>query len=225
MENDDERLVEMVIKDIDSVFDVEKLIDGTTFDDMLTDLDKVDRLFLAFQHMRMILVEKNGVHEILAMVTPEEAGLLTLANEYPQDAESSLAFQTILLLRKLGVTLEKTVVWGKQDFEPLTKLYMRAADGTEMDMDLRLADALCISLLAKIPFYVSGKYMKEQERPEFTKKAVPNGDVVLLHMLPEEDLPKEMEKALRTENYEYAELVKNEMNLRDEKRKKESENK
>lgn len=213
-------LIEMVIKEIAEAIDLDKIVEDEDFDEFLTNREKIEQVFVAMDNRRLMLVEKGGTREIMTVVTPDEAGLLEVSLAGDELAKTSLAYQTIQMLRELGVTLESVVARDKVLFIPQCMLHMCKADGTPMEVKLRLVDALCVSILAKIPFYVNANFLKEQDRPDFVKEVVSNAEVVLLHMMTDRLLEREMEKAIRNENYEYAEMVKREM----EARKKAAEN-
>ena len=65
-----------------------------------------------------------------------------------------------------------------------------------------------VSLIAGVPFYVNAKFL-EDPRSGFTK-SVPNTKALLLRLMPLKGLEREMEDAIRREDYEYAELIKQE---------------
>lgn len=210
----------MEIKEIAEAINLDKLVESEEFDELMTNREKIDQVFTAVDNKRLMLVEKGGTREIMTVVTPDEEGLLRLCMAGDELAETSLPFQSIQMLHELGVTLESVVARDKVLFVPQCVLHMHKADGTPMEVTLRLVDALCFSLLAKIPFYVNADFLKAQNRPDFVKEVVSNAEVVLLHMMTDRMLDKEMEKAIRKENYEYAEMVKREK----EARKKAAEN-
>ena len=93
---------------------------------------------------------------------------------------------------------------------------MRKADGTVVELTVKLADALVLATLGEAPFYIRTE-MLENRVPDFAKKSVSHLQAALLRGLPMFYLEKEMEKAIREENYEYAELIKREMQARRER--------
>lgn len=167
----------------------------------------MEHLLFTLDNRPVMLVEKGGTREILAMVRTDTAVLLQLAGEDPEQTEDSLAYRMIQTFRQLGLTQEKVVVWDEKDCVLQTKLYMRKADGTPFDMELQLEDGLVVSMLAGIPFYVNRKLLQGFEYKGISRKDV-GAELLLLEMMTDRMLEKEMEEAIRTENYEYAGLVK-----------------
>lgn len=78
-----------------------------------------------------------------------------------------------------------------------------------------------VSLIAGVPFYVNAKFL-EDPRSGFTK-SVPNTKALLLRLMPLKGLEREMEDAIRREDYEYAELIKQEMATRNKEEEEDYE--
>ena len=98
---------------------------------------------------------------------------------------------------------------------------LRKEDGSVMEMQLTLFDALVVSLIAGVPFYVNAKFL-EDPRSGFTK-SVPNTKALLLRLMPLKGLEREMEDAIRREDYKYAELIKQEMATRNKEEEEDYE--
>lgn len=216
MEN--ERLTEMKVCYIRELMDPSKLLDDMLSDEVLSDEDKMDILLENAYEYKLMLEEKNAPHrKLMAIINANEADLLDVALENPEDVEISLHYQMVKMLKEqYGATVEKAVVWGKEEQEPKTKVFLRKADGTPMEMDVKMADALVIAVLSKVPFYIKTEFL-ENRVPDFAKKSVSNLQLTLMRGLPMFYLEKEMERAIREENYEYAELIKREMQARKER--------
>lgn len=207
-------LVEMRVHTIDEATSILKMLDHLTFDQVLEDDEKMDILMGDSQSYKLVLEEVDEPHRrMLGIINPDEADMVLRAVEDPEDIDATLAYQTVQLLKKLGITVEKAVVTDRVNMVHRTIMTLRKEDGSVMEMPLGLLDALVVSLVAKVPFYVKEELLSV-DRPDFAK-SVPNGDIVLLRMMPMRVLKKEMETAIRNENYEYAEMIKREMATRD----------
>lgn len=201
-----DELVEMVVKDVEEVLDVDKVMDDMSFDDLMEDEEKLDQLCFILENRRVTLVEKYGQREIMALVGFEAGYQLCLIPKHSPRVADSLAFQTLVAFHRLGVTLEKTVVSGEVEDMMQTTVYMRKPDGSPMEMKLMLDDALLLSVLGQIPFYVTRGFLETKGRD--TSEHGKNKELFLLELMTDEMLEKEMEEAIRRENYEYAGLVK-----------------
>ena len=162
----EDELVEMVVKDVEEVLDVDKVMDDMSFDDLMEDEEKLDQLCFILENRRV----------------------------------------TLVAFHRLGETLEKTVVSGEVEDMMQTTVYMRKPDGSPMEMKLMLDDALLLSVLGQIPFYVTRGFLETKGRD--TSEHGKNKELFLLELMTDEMLEKEMEEAIRRENYEYAGLVK-----------------
>ena len=149
---------------------------------------------------------------MLGIINPDEADLLYAAVNDPEGTDATLPYQTVHILKELGVTVEKVVVKDKVKLLHRAIVTLRKEDGSVMEMQLTLFDALVVSLIAGVPFYVNAKFL-EDPRSGFTK-SVPNTKALLLRLMPLKGLEREMEDAIRREDYEYAELIKQEMATR-----------
>ena len=217
-----EGLVEMRVRTIDEATSVLKLMENLSFDQVLDDEEKMDILMTDSQNFKLILEEIDEPHRMmLGIINPDQADLLYLAINDPEGIDATLPYQTVEFLKKLGITLEKAVVTDKVNMTHRTILTLRKEDGSVMEMPLTLFDALVVATVAKVPFYVREELL-EVDRPDFAK-SVPNGDIVLLRMMPMKALKREMDMAIRRENYEYAELIEREMATRKEGEEKEDE--
>lgn len=222
METKEEKFVEMRLRTIDEAMSVDKLIGHLTFDQVMEDDEKMDVMMVDGQNFKMLLEEVDEPHRmVMGLINPDEADLLYMAAHEPETTVDSLAYQMVKTLKELGITVEKAVAWDKQDMAYLTKLYLRKADGTEMIMEPRLYDALVVTLIARVPFYLNAKFL-EDRRPEFTK-SVPKTKSLLLRMMTMKGLEREMKEAISQEDYEYAELVKLEMQSRKKEKGNEKE--
>jgi bifunctional DNase/RNase len=153
----------------------------------------------------------------MAIINADEADLLDVSLDAPEAVDLSVHYQMLKMLKEhYGATVEKAVLWGKEDQVPQTSVYMRKADGTVVELTVKLADALVLATLGEAPFYIRTE-MLENRVPDFAKKSVSHLQAALLRGLPMFYLEKEMEKAIREENYEYAELIKREMQARRER--------
>lgn len=202
----EEELIEMELKEVKAI-EPDKILEDGSFEDFVSQEEKMEHLLFTLDNRPVMLVEKGGTREILAMVRTDTAVLLQLAGEDPEQTEDSLAYRMIQTFCQLGLTQEKVVVWDEKDCVLQTKLYMRKADGTPFDMELQLEDGLLVSMLAGIPFYVNRKLLQGFEYKGISRKDV-GAELLLLEMMTDRMLEKEMEEAIRTENYEYAGLVK-----------------
>lgn len=213
-----ERLTEMKVSYITELMDPEKLLKDMTFDELLTDEEKMDMLLENGYAYKLMLEEKEEPHrKLMAIINADEADLLDVSLDAPEAVDLSLHYQMVKMLKEhYGATVEKSVLWGKEDQIPQTKVYLRKVDGTPMELDVKLADALVIAILGQAPFYVKTE-MLENRVPDFAKKSVSHLQAALIRGLPMFFLKKEMERAIREENYEYAELIKREMQAREER--------
>ena len=181
MEKKDE-FVEMRVRTIDEAMKVDELIGHLTFNQVLDDEEKMDIMMLDGQNFKLLLEEVNEPHRMmLGVINPDEADLLYTAVNDPEGADATLPYQTVHILKELGVTVEK----------------------------------------ARVPFYVNAKFL-EDPRSGFTK-SVPNTKALLLRLMPLKGLEREMEDAIRREDYEYAELIKQEMATRNKEEEEDYE--
>lgn len=203
-------LVEMRVRTIDEATSVLELMENLSFNQVLDDDEKMDTLMMDSQNFKLILEEVDEPHRMmLGIINPDQADLLYLAINDPEGINATLPYQTVRLLKSLGITVEKAVVTDKVDMTHRVILTLRKEDGTVMEMPLMLFDALVVAMVAKVPFYVREELL-EIERPDFAK-SVPNSKILLLRMMPMRALKREMDMAIRQEDYEYAELIKREM--------------
>lgn len=208
-------LSEMKVGYITELMDAEMLLKDMAFDEFLTDEEKMDILLENGSDYKLMLEEKEEPHrKLMAIINVNEADLLDVSLDAPEAVDLSPHYQMVKMLKEhYGATVEKAVVWGKEDQIPQTKVFLRKADGTPIEMDLKLVDALVIAILGQAPFYVKTELL-ENYVPDFAKKSVSNLQTALLRGMPMFFLEKEIEKAIREENYEYAELIKDEMQVR-----------
>ena len=209
MEKKDE-FVEMRVRTIDEAMKVDELIGHLTFNQVLDDEEKMDIMMLDGQNRMM-----------LGIINPDEADLLYAAVNDPEGTDATLPYQTVHILKELGVTVEKVVVKDKVKLLHRAIVTLRKEDGSVMEMQLTLFDALVVSLIAGVPFYVNAKFL-EDPRSGFTK-SVPNTKALLLRLMPLKGLEREMEDAIRREDYEYAELIKQEMATRNKEEEEDYE--
>ncbi|WP_304199224.1 DUF151 domain-containing protein [Phocaeicola plebeius] len=206
-------LVQMRVRTIDEAINTWKLLDNLTFDQVLADDEKMDILMGDSQDFKLILEEINEPHRLmLGIINPDQADLLDRAIEDPEEIDATLPYQTVKFMKNLGFTVEKAVVTDRVEMTHRTILTLRKEDGTVMEMPLTLFDALVVAMVAKAPFYVREELLKV-ERPDFAQ-SVPNAKIVLLRMMPLRALKREMDMAVRQEDYEYAEMIKREIATR-----------
>lgn len=206
-------LVQMRVRTIDEAIDTWKLLDNLTFDQVLADDEKMDILMGDSQDFKLVLEEINEPHRLmLGIINPDQADLLDRAIEDPEEIDATLPYQTVKFMKNLGFTVEKAVVTDRVEMTHRTILTLRKEDGTVMEMPLTLFDALVVAMVAKAPFYVREELLKV-ERPDFAQ-SVPNAKIVLLRMMPLRALKREMDMAVRQEDYEYAEMIKREIATR-----------
>lgn len=223
METENE-LVEMKVRSISEAINVNKLADDLTFDEVLSDEEKMDLMMVDSQNFKLLLEEKEEPHRvIMAIINVNEADLLDVALDAPEATELSLHYQMLKLLQEqYGVTVEKAVTLDDNTLQPQTKVFLRKPDGTSMVISLNLVDALVITILGKAPFYVSTEFLKDR-RPDFAK-SVPSVKVSILRKMPLFYLEEEMKTAIRKEEYEYAELIKREIQARKDKKEQQENN-
>ena len=177
MEKKDE-FVEMRVRTIDEAMNVDKLIGHLTFDQVMDDEEKMDIMMLDGQNFKLLLEEVNEPHRMmLGIINPDEADLLYTAVNDPEGTDATLPYQTVHILKELGVTVEKVVVKDKVKLLHRAIVTLRKEDGSVMEMQLTLFDALVVSLIAGVPFYVNAKFL-EDPRSGFTK-SVPNTKALL----------------------------------------------
>ena len=206
-------LVQMHVRTIDEAIDTWKLLDNLTFDQALADDEKMDILMGDSQDFKLILEEINEPHRLmLGIINPDQADLLDRAIEDPEEIDATLPYQTVKFMKNLGFTVEKAVVTDRVGMTHRTILTLRKEDGTVTEMPLTLFDALVVAMVAKAPFYVREELLKV-DRPDFAQ-SVPNAKIVLLRMMPLRALKREMDMAVRQEDYEYAEMIKREIATR-----------
>ena len=210
MEKNNE-FVEMRVRTIDEAMKVDELIGHLTFNQVLDDEEKMDIMMLDGQNFKLLL----------EVINPDEADLLYAAVNDPEGTDATLPYQTVHILKELGVTVEKVVVKDKVKLLHRAIVTLRKEDGSVMEMQLTLFDALVVSLIAGVPFYVNAKFL-EDPRSGFTK-SVPNTKAQLLRLMPLKGLEREMEDAIRREDYEYAELIKQEMATRNKEEEEDYE--
>lgn len=206
-------LVQMRVRTIDEAINTWKLLDNLTFDQVLADDEKMDILMGDSQDFKLVLEEINEPHRLmLGIINPDQADLLYRAIEDPEEIDATLPYQTVKFMKNLGFTVEKAVVTDRVEMTHRTILTLRKEDGTVTEMPLTLFDALVVAMVAKAPFYVREELLKV-ERPDFAQ-SVPNAKIVLLRMMPLRALKREMDMAVRQEDYEYAEMIKREIATR-----------
>lgn len=213
-----ERLTELKVSYITEMIDPVELVKDLTLDELLAEEDKMDMLMANGYNYKMMLEEKEEPHrKFMAIINADEADLLDVALNAPEAVDLSLHYQMLKMLKEhYGATVDKAVLWGKEDQVPQTSVYMRKADGTVVELTVKLADALVLATLGEAPFYIRTE-MLERQVPDFAKKSVSRLQLALMQGLPMIFLEKEMEKAISEENYEYAELLKREMQARKER--------
>lgn len=107
MEKKDE-FVEMRVRTIDEAMKVDELIGHLTFNQVLDDEEKMDIMMLDGQNFKLLLEEVNEPHRMmLGVINPDEADLLYTAVNDPEGADATLPYQTVHILKELGVTVEK----------------------------------------------------------------------------------------------------------------------
>ena len=75
-------------------------------------------------------------------------------------------YQMLKMLKEhYGATVEKAVLWGKEDQVPQTSVYMRKADGTVVELTVKLADALVLATLGEAPFYIRTEMLENRVLP------------------------------------------------------------
>ena len=182
MEKKDE-FVEMRVRTIDEAMKVDELIGHLTFNQVMDDEEKMDIMMLDGQNFKLLLEEVNEPHRMmLGIINPDEADLLYAAVNDPEGTDATLPYQTVHILKELGVTVEKVVVKDKVKLLHRAIVTLRKEDGSVMEMQLTLFDALVVSLIAGVPFYVNAKFL-EDPRSGFTK-SVPNTKALLLRLMP-----------------------------------------
>ena len=195
MEKKDE-FVEMRVRTIDEAMKVDELIGHLTFNQVLDDEEKMDIMMLDGQNFKLLLEEVNEPHRMmLGIINPDEADLLYAAVNDPEGTDATLPYQTVHILKELGVTVEKVVVKDKVKLLHRAIVTLRKEDGSVMEMQLTLFDALVVSLIAGVPFYVNAKFL-EDPRSGFTK-SVPNTKALLLRLMPLKGLEREMEECTK----------------------------
>lgn len=87
----------------------------------------------------------------------------------------------------------------------------------QKEFELRIDEAILLSLTAKIPIYASLDVLQHFSTP-YNKEVMSVALPIL--SLPDSLLQKALEKAIQEENYEGASYIRDEMKRREEKRKK-----
>ena len=107
MEKKDE-FVEMRVRTIDEAMKVDELIGHLTFNQVMDDEEKMDIMMLDGQNFKLLLEEVNEPHRMmLGIINPDEADLLYAAVNDPEGTDATLPYQTVHILKELGVTVEK----------------------------------------------------------------------------------------------------------------------
>ena len=135
MEKKDE-FVEMRVRTIDEAMNVDKLIGHLTFDQVMDDEEKMDIMMLDGQNFKLLLEEVNEPHRMmLGIINPDEADLLYAAVNDPEGTDATLPYQTVHILKELGVTVEKVVVKDKVKLLHRAIVTLRKEDGSVMEME------------------------------------------------------------------------------------------
>lgn len=209
-------LVKMRVKELVSAMDMEKAMNDLAFDNLMDEAEKMEQLMMSLNTMKLVLEEMGPQKRIIMeAVTADEGNMLLMAMGRQKSDRLLLPFQMVDAFYQLGAEVEGAVLYSCENFEKKVKLYVRKADNSEFALDLRLADALVLTLLEKVPFYVKEKLLAVQQLP---MESFEGTDLTMsfLRMMPLEDLQQEIERAIRSEHYEYAEAVKK---VIDEKKK------
>lgn len=107
MEKKDE-FVEMRVRTIDEAMKVDELIGHLTFNQVMDDEEKMDIMMLDGQNFKLLLEEVNEPHRMmLGIINPDEADLLYAAVNDPEGTDATLPYQTVHILKELGVTVER----------------------------------------------------------------------------------------------------------------------
>ena len=208
-------LVKMLVKDLATAMDMRKTVEDLAFNDLIDKTEKAEQLMMSLNTMKLVLEEEGPQKRlIMEVVTAEEGNLLWMAMGKRRADRLALPFQMMKTFYLLGAEVEGAVLYSCENFEMKAKLYVQKADGHEFALDLRLVDALILTLLAK------EELLSAQQQPlESTEKYGADLKLELLHIMPVEDLQREMDIAIRHEKYEYAEAVRKIMEQKKENRK------
>lgn len=214
-------LVKMLVKDLATAMDMRKTVEDLAFNDLIDKTEKAEQLMMSLNTMKLVLEEEGPQKRlIMEVVTAEEGNLLWMAMGKRRADRLALPFQMMKTFYLLGAEVEGAVLYSCENFEMKAKLYVQKADGHEFALDLRLVDALILTLLADVPLYAKEGLLSAQQQPlESTEKYGADRKLELLHIMPVEDLQREMDIAIRHEKYEYAEAVRKIMEQKKENRK------
>ena len=161
-----------------------------------------------------MLEEKEEPHRnFMAIINADEADLLDVSLDAPEAVDLSVHYEMLKMLKEhYGATVEKAVLWGKGRPVPQNQcLYAqggRHGGGTDRET------GRCTGLV----FWERHRSISERKCWKTGCRILPRSLVshlqaALLRGLPMFYLEKEMEKAIREENYEYAELIQREIRL------------
>lgn len=115
-----EGLTELKVSYITEMINPVELVKDLTFDEVLTDADKMDMLMANGYNYKMMLEEKEEPHrKFMAIINADEADLLDVSLDAPEAVDLSVHYQMLKMLKEhYGATVEKAVLWGKEDQVP-----------------------------------------------------------------------------------------------------------
>ncbi len=213
-------LVKMLVKDLAAAMDMKETVEDLAFNDLIDKAEAAEQLMMSLNTMKLVLEEEGPQKRvIMEVVTAEESNLLWMAMGKRSADRLALPFQVMKAFYLFGAEIEGAVLYSCKNFERKAKLYVRKGDGNEFALDLRLADALILTLLADAPFYAKEALLSAQQRSlEPVERYDEDLKMELLRIMPVEDLQREIDSAIRHEKYEYAETVRKIMNQKKQKK-------
>jgi len=183
----------------------------------------------------LVLAEENGLRRIPIIVGTSEAQSIAIVLEHITPPRPLTHDLFANLFHAVGVKLLEVFIYKFEEGVFYSELSVDA-NGKHLRIDSRTSDAIAIALRVKCDIYTTEKVMREcgvvleedikqQEEPEQAgeqRKLLEPNDIKDEYQLKEwlvamssEELEKRLDKAVTSEDYEHAQLYKDELNRRE----------
>ncbi|SDF27566.1 Bifunctional DNase/RNase [Bacteroidales bacterium KHT7] len=159
----------------------------------------------------MCLHEKGGTRKLLVPIGDVEYAFLQRLDLRNRRVRQLMPDVVNNLLTKLNYKLDMVVIKGVSHGIFSSDIVVSPKDGGEsITLDCRLTDAVSMAIVTEAPIFVK----KEVLDAEYASKARGDREMLSLNSLPTSILKEAMDMAVKSENYELAAQLRNEINMR-----------
>ncbi|MCE2615445.1 bifunctional nuclease family protein [Phocaeicola oris] len=162
----------------------------------------------------LVLKEVGGERRLPVIIGAHEAQSIRviMANyKFPRPLTHDLM---VNLMEKMDIHMKKAVIYKVEEGVFYSYIYMEY-QGEEFKLDARTSDAIALALRCGVPLYTLRTIMEHDHMSEDAE----GHTSVTVNTVDLPELKRALEKAIRTENYELAASLRDEIRRREEEQK------